>query len=163
MDEATFATEGSAWFIARSAVDSGGWRALYRGFGLSLFSSLPAGSVWWATYGGCQHWLDLHWTRTRGQQGSNAWEQALQRGIVQLLSCTSAAFAAATLTQPIDVTRTRLQVETSASLSTIVSELKATSGLRGFYRGLGPRVMHMTVFSVMLSSAYELLRHISRA
>jgi len=163
MNEATFAAEGSAWSITRSAVESGGWRALYRGFGLSLLSSLPAGSVWWATYGGCQHWIDIYWRSLRLQTENDAWEQALRRGVTQLLSGTSAAFVAATLTQPIDVTRTRLQVEKNASLSTIVSELKATSGLRGFYRGLGPRVLHMSVWGTVLSSAYELLRHISRA
>ena len=154
---------GSAWSVARSAIDSGGWRALYRGFGLSLFSSLPTGSIWWATYGGCQHWIDLNWTMMRGQNENNAWEWAMQRGITQMTSGTSAAFVAATLTQPIDVTRTRLQVERSGSLSAIVSQLKASSGIRGFYRGLGPRVVHMSIWGTVLSSAYELLRHISRA
>lgn len=160
MDQATFATKGSAWSIMSSAVKEGGWRALYRGFGLSLFSSLPAGSVWWATYGGCQHLLDQHW-KTRGTL--NEWEVAFQRIITQLLSGTSAALVAATLTQPLDVTRTRLQVQTNTPLSAIVSELKDTSGLRGFYRGLGPRVTHMAIWGTVLSSAYELLRHISRA
>lgn len=161
MDEATYATDGSTWCIVRSAVDSGGWKALYRGFGLSLLSSLPAGTCWWATYGGCQHWTDLYWRTT--QHETNAWDQAIRRVISQLVSGTSAAFVASTLTQPIDVTRTRMQVEKTASLSTIVSELKATSGTRGFYRGLGPRVLHMSVWGTVLSSAYELLRHISRA
>ena len=161
MDEATYATEGSSWSIIRSAVESGGWKALYRGFGLSLLSSLPTGSVWWATYGGCQHCIDLYWRMT--QHETNAWEQALHKGMTQLVSGTSAAFVASTLTQPIDVTRTRMQVEKTASLSSIVSELKTTSGIRGFYRGLGPRVLHMSIWGTVLSSAYELLRHISRA
>lgn len=164
MDNATFAAEGSAWSVMRSAIENGGgWRALYRGFGLSLFSSLPAGSIWWATYDGSQHSLQHYWKSNKTQQSNNEWEPLLQRGTIQLLSGTSAAFVAATLTQPLDVTRVRLQVETNASLSAIVSDLKATSGLRGFYRGLGPRVTHMTIWGTVLSSAFELLRHISRA
>ncbi len=63
------------------------------------------------------------------------------------------------------MTRTRLQVAQTenASLTQIVSDLKASSGLRGFYRGLGPRILHMSVWGTVLSSAYELLRHVSRA
>lgn len=160
MNETIYATEGSVLSVARSAIASGGWRALYRGFGLSLFSSLPAGSVWWSTYGGCQHWFDLYWSR-HGQQ--DEWKQCVQTATTQIASGTSAALVAATLTQPLDVTRTRLQVQTSASLGAIVSELKATSGIRGFYRGLGPRTFHMSIWGTVLSSAYELLRHISRA
>lgn len=166
MNETLYVKEGSAWCVARSAIaNGGGWTALYRGFGLSLFSSLPAGSVWWATYGGCQHWLDLHyyWRAQSSQQNNGEWQQILQRGITQIISGTSAALVAATLTQPLDVTRTRLQVQTNASLRTIVSELKATSGLRGFYRGLGPRTLHMSIWGTVLSSAYEVLREISRS
>jgi hypothetical protein len=161
MSEATFASQGSAWSVTKSAVAHGGWRALYRGFGLSLFSSLPAGSVWWSTYSGSQHVLDRYWSKQQSEQRD--WDRGLQRAITQMISGTSAALVAATLTQPLDVTRTRLQVQTKASLSTIVSELKASSGLRGFYRGLGPRILHMSIWGTVLGSAYELLRHISRA
>ena len=159
MNSSMYATKGSAWSVMHSAIDTSGWRALYRGFGLSLFSSLPTSSIWWSTYSGCQHWIDLH----RPQNISNdAWRQILEQTIIQLVSGTSAAFVAASLTQPLEVVKTRLQVGTSSTLSTIAKDLAATSGLRGFYRGLGPRITHMSVWGTVLSSAYELLRHASR-
>lgn len=162
MSDAKYATEGSAWSVTKHALQIDGWRALYRGFGLSLFSSLPAGSIWWSIYGGTQHVLDRYWISTR----RNPQEEVMfQRVVTQVVSGTSAALVAATLTQPLDVTRTRLQVAQTenASLTQIVSDLKASSGLRGFYRGLGPRILHMSVWGTVLSSAYELLRHVSRA
>ena len=161
MTNATYATEGSAWSVTRHALQNGGWRALYRGFGVSLLSSLPAGSIWWSIYGGTQHVLDRYWMSRRKVHDQVMW----QRAVTQVISGTSAAFVAATLTQPLDVTRTRLQVAQTknVSLTAIVSELKASSGLRGFYRGLGPRILHMSIWGTVLSSAYELLRHVSRA
>ena len=159
MNSSIYATKGSAWSVMRSAIDTSGWRALYRGFGLSLFSSLPTSSIWWSIYSGCQHWIDLH----RSRNGNNdEWRQMLERTIIQLVSGTSAAFVAASLTQPLDVVKSRLQVGTSSTLTTIAKDLAATSGLRGFYRGLGPRIMHMSIWGTVLSSAYELLRHVSR-
>ena len=160
MNEATYATRGSTFSVMRSAMDSGGLRALYRGFGLSLFSSLPTGSIWWATYGGCQHWIDLH--LIKNHKDKDSLRQTAERGLTQIASGLSAAFVAATLTQPLDVVKTRLQVATTTSLSSTARDLAATSGVRGFYRGLGPRIMHMSVWGTVLSSAYELLRHISR-
>jgi solute carrier family 25 protein 44 len=159
MNECMYAAEGSAWSVMRSAVETSGWRALYRGLGLSLFSSLPTGSIWWATYGGCQHWIDLHRPQTNI---NDTMRQVLERTIIQIVSGTNAAFVAATLTQPLDVVKTRLQVGTTSTLSTIVKDFATTSGVRGFYRGLGPRIMHMSVWGTVLSSAYELLRHVSR-
>lgn len=159
MNASMYATKGGAWLVMRSAINTSGWRALYRGFGLSLFSSLPTSSIWWSTYSGCQHWMDLHRPQN---SNSDTRRQVLERTIIQLVSGTSAAFVAASLTQPIDVVKTRLQVGTSSTLSTIAKDLAATSGVRGFYRGLGPRIMHMSVWGTLLSSAYELMRHVSR-
>lgn len=159
---------GTVRAIIQSEVRQGTWRALYRGFGLSLFSSLPTGTIWWATYSGCQQWVDGHLPHF---SENNHWVSGTaRRGAIQLVSGLSAALVAASLTQPLDVVRTRLQVglkqqgSRTAVLSpmSIASHLASTSGMRGFFRGLGPRTIHMGVWGTILSSAYEVLREISR-
>ncbi len=207
----------------------GGWRGFYKGFGMSLFTSLPTGTLWWATYSGVQHKLQNmkmndHWSivhsyehlfdgdsdsdsggpfsfifdRFNTNQGLNVNVNAnvnmnyinelLDRGIVQGISGVSAALVASTLTQPLDVVKTRLQVgnygnnntnsintnrtqtQTHAqhvhirkyTYTSVIKELYSTSGFRGFFRGLGPRITTMTIWGTVLSSAYEYLRHISR-
>jgi len=162
--------------VFRSIVEKEGYRhGLYRGFGLSLLGSLPAGTVWWAVYGGMQHRLDpyrrLRWGETEG-----SWTYLSRRGAVQVPAGLSAAAVAATLTQPIDVVRTRLQVgngaggngngasakPASASAWAVARELYGSSGPRGFFRGTGPRVFHMGLWGVILSSAYEYLKRATR-
>lgn len=167
-----YAQEGSARAVARSVIQTDGWKGLFRGFGLSIFNSLPTGTVWWATYSGCQHWLQsniwIHHTST------DLATQLGQQGVTQLFSGLGAALVASSLTQPLDVVKTRLQVGSfslstsvpsvpaSSSPMTVARELLLESGPRGFFRGLGPRILHMGVWGTVLSSAYELLRHISR-
>lgn len=160
--------EGSALSVSRSVLRTEGLRGLYRGFGLSMLSSLPTGSIWWATYGGCQHMLESFCV-LRDDEDTFSASYLLRKGTAQLTSGLSAALVAAGLTQPLDTTKTRLQVgierskkSTRTSSIALVKELAYSSGFRGFYRGLGPRTVHMGLWGTILSSAYELLRHISR-
>jgi len=85
--------------------------------------------------------------------------------MVQCISGLNAAIIAATLTQPLDVVKTRLQVGKTAKSLTytqVAKELYITSGFRGFFRGTVPRITTITLWGTVLSSAYEYLRHISR-
>ena len=156
---------GSVKAIMRSILRNEGWVGLYKGFGLSIFSSLPTGSVWWATYGGCQHFMDSLLSHPDKNEKTM---MALNKTIIQVTSGVTAALVASTISMPLDVVKTRLQVGDSA-LSTISStsalgvarDLWATSGFRGFFRGLGPRVIYMSTWGTILSSFYELLRHVS--
>mmetsp|Transcript_19966 Transcript_19966/g.28288 ORF Transcript_19966/g.28288 Transcript_19966/m.28288 type:complete len:458 (-) Transcript_19966:1565-2938(-) len=184
-----YSSRGSALSVVQDILRTeSGWKGLYRGFGLSMFNSLPAGSIWWATYSGCQHWIQPHVSKINISGGSssttkttetsyldmNSIQQFIQKSTTQLFAGISAAIVAATMTQPLDVVKTRLQVgkssgatiqnSSSSSLSaiTIAKDLFGTSGIRGFFRGLGPRILHMGLWGTVLSSAYEVLRHVSR-
>jgi len=171
-----------------------GWRGLYRGFGISIFNALPTGSIWWATYGGMQEQLSQFLGPTPigikdGKNGNKAgyWNSLIRTGVIQFGSGISAAIVAGTMTQPLDVIKTRLQVmgsnpsvlNTSASGSTasaptvlsglsassvvfVTKELATTEGIFGFFRGTGPRVLSMGIWGTVLSSAYEYLKFISK-
>ena len=170
MKDAAYARKGTAFCIISDIIRSDGYKGFYRGFGLSLFSSLPVGSIWWGTYTGCQHLLQ-NTNIFRFYKDHNDMTALGVRGCIQLISGLSAAAVAATLTQPLDVIKTRLQVGVKNSMANVphqptyfvvAKELYNSSGSMGFFRGTGPRIMSMGLWGTVLSSAYEYLRIISR-
>jgi len=191
MEPAAYARDGSAISVARSIVQREGVAGLFRGFGLSVFSSMPTGTVWWAVYSGCQAKMEQYSRsrsevtevlRVEGAETEGSFAYLARKGVVQLVAGISAATVAASLTQPLDTikTRTQLQMEdtlqhhtrtqsrsssnkpTYASYASVARELKISSGYKGFFKGTGARIIHMGMWGTILSSAYELLRHISR-
>jgi len=167
MEDSVYKKEGSTVKVARSIIKTEGWRGLYRGFGLSLFTSLPAGSIWWATYAGCKDILSVYGDSDVGIQNDTIRSIPLlaRQGMIQVASAFSAAVAASVLTQPLDTIKTRIQVgktggtKASTSLITAVKNLPSTPGL---YKGLLPRIAHMGIWGSVLSAAYEVLKLVSR-
>lgn len=182
--------KASARSVIRSILNNEGWVGLYRGFGMSIFTSLPGGTIWWATYGGCQYELSrlLVGFNVDKVDGNNS-GTLMWKGPVQLASSVFAAITTTTITQPLDVVKTKLQVEkfdyglvrkpfpnralVSRGLKNeftkrlpptafyIARRVMITSGIKGFYSGIIPRVIHMTLWGTILSSAYEYLKYIS--
>mmetsp|Transcript_24698 Transcript_24698/g.44718 ORF Transcript_24698/g.44718 Transcript_24698/m.44718 type:complete len:360 (-) Transcript_24698:1933-3012(-) len=147
--------------------EPGGWRNLYTGFGLSLFSSLPAGTAWWGTYGASHHLLH-EWAMITSRDRASDFPLSLEselwikRGVAQVISGMMAATCAGIITMPIDVVKTRLQVSSKGeSIQDVSKYLYKTHGAKAFFRGTGPRILHMGLWGTILSSAYEFLRHVS--
>jgi len=173
MDTSLYKVEGSAFKIMRNIVKIEGYGGFYKGFGMSLFTSLPVGTLWWATYSGCHQMLQnldvFKSTNDESSHMNEVYRLSIQ-GMKQIIAGGSAAIVAASLTQPLDVVRTRLQVGNYANSSAIVnatytsicSDLYTSDGLRGFFRGVTPRVISMSLWGTVLSTAYEFLRHVSR-
>jgi hypothetical protein len=164
MEEKVYKAEGSAAMVARSIIRTDGWRGLYRGFGLSLFTSLPAGTIWWGTYAGFKDKLSSF--ESFEDDGKAYIPPMARQGIIQVASAFSAAVAASLATQPLDTIKTRLQVGENdssmnprSSLRSIAKELVSTPGL---YKGLLPRIVHMGVWGSVLSAAFEVLKLVSR-
>ncbi|KAL7533726.1 hypothetical protein ACHAXR_006326 [Thalassiosira sp. AJA248-18] len=168
MEDSVYKEKGSTIKVARSIISKEGWRGLYKGFGLSLFTSLPAGSIWWATYAGCKDQLSVY-----GEPDVCLYNDVLRsiplvvrQGIIQVTSAFSAAVAAAVLTQPLDTIKTRLQVGNAGSMkpkkSSILSVVKELTSTPGLYKGLLPRIAHMGIWGSVLSAAYEALKLVSR-
>lgn len=167
MENLVYKENGTAIKVARSIINTDGWRGLYRGFGLSLFTSLPSGSIWWATYAGCKDQLSKFGDPDVSLENSamDSIPLVVRQGIIQVVSAVSAAVAASVATQPLDTIKTRLQVgnspgvKTSSSILSVARELTTKPGL---YKGLLPRIAHMGIWGSVLSAAYEGLKLVSR-
>lgn len=160
MDDSVYREKGSAVNVMKSIIAREGYGGLFRGFGLSLFTSLPAGTIWWASYAGVKDQLNHN---TDPYYPSEAIPVIARQALVQVTSAFSAAFAASILTQPLDTIKTRMQVEKGKpvffSPVVVAKELASTSGL---FKGLLPRIGHMGVWGSVLSAAYEYLKFVSR-
>lgn len=162
MSDSVYRKNGSAVNVMKSIIATEGYGGLFRGFGLSLFTSLPAGTIWWASYAGVKdqlnHYADPNYP-------VEAIPVLARQSLVQVTSAFSAAFAASILTQPLDTIKTRMQVAKgkAAFFSPIVvaKELTSTSA-SGLFKGLLPRIGHMGVWGSVLSTAYEYLKFVSR-
>eukprot|EP01135_Chromosphaera_perkinsii_P003125 Nk52_evm14s236 gene=Nk52_evmTU14s236 len=109
-----------------------GFLALYRGVGPTLIGVVPSRATYFATY----------------SQSKQFWGDQLMNGntdssLVHLLSAVCAGVAVSTLTNPIWMVKTRVQLEESSSLRRqsvtswgIIRQIFREEGIRGFYRGL---------------------------
>ena len=164
---------GSAVKIISDILRNDGLRGFYRGFGMSLFSSLPIGALWWGSYSGMQNFV-----QGKFQQKGFDTQDLSVRSIAQIVSGVTAAAVAATLTQPLDVIKTHVQVSSSSSstsssmmqsqlqqkvtYSSVARELYSKTGTKGFFRGTTPRVTRMAMWGTVLSGAHQVLCHVSR-
>lgn len=149
--------------VTRTIVSTEGYGGLFRGFGLSLVTSLPAGSIWWATYAGSKdQLLKMNLGFGKENQSSHSGTAMARSALIQVASAFNAAFAAAVITQPLDTIKTRLQVLGTSSGSSILSTTKALASTGKLYQGLIPRIAHMGIWGSVLSSAYEYLKIVSR-
>jgi solute carrier family 25 protein 44 len=169
-------TGASARSVMQAIGQEGG--SIFRGFGLSILTSLPAGTVWWSVYSACQHSMSTS-TSTSTSTTNGAPISMRDLVMAQVVSGVAAGVAAAFATQPLDVIKTRLQVDSHKRVSytqvvrqlllaaqstttTTTTTSSAVFALSGFYRGILPRMGHMSVWGTCLSGLYELLRYVSR-
>ncbi|KAL7496251.1 hypothetical protein ACHAWT_004472 [Skeletonema menzelii] len=159
MEDSVYRQKGSAVNVMKAIIAREGYGGLFRGFGLSLFTSLPAGTIWWASYAGVKDQLN-HYADPNYPMEIPV---IARQGFVQVTSAFSAAIAASILTQPLDTIKTRMQVANGKpvffSPVSVAKELASTSGL---FKGLLPRIGHMGVWGSVLSAAYEYLKFVSR-
>ncbi|KAK9864247.1 hypothetical protein WJX84_002434 [Apatococcus fuscideae] len=151
---------------------------LYRGFGASLFTFVPSSAVWWSAYGAYQKlvWREVErWggplesnvaQDSRGVEGRSQGKATAQVMAVQTSSALLSGLTAATLTNPLDVIKTRLQVAerkaggAKPSFSAIARKLIADEGARGLLKGVAPRMASTALWGTCMVSAYEFLKRL---
>jgi len=126
-----------------------GIRGFYKGYLITLGTSLPFNSIIWTLYWKIQYRLEklipLKYDRT-----------------VTPLSSTIAALLTSIITQPIDVLKTRLQVSSKRiSILKTILILIQQRGFQGFYSGLLPRAFIVVPNSVIMMSLYEIIKRAS--
>lgn len=173
--------KGNAKQFFNSLIRKDGYKGLYHGFGIAMLSAIPGGVSWWSAYTACQEYLHKFKTPIfigiDVDSGPFGELNNIGRHIVtQIISGSMAAFVAASITQPLDVIKTRLQVgvsstvhsnngsrhilakQSSPSIISVGRELIINEGAKGLYRGIGPRIINIAVWGTVFSSAYELLK-----
>ena len=142
--------EGASGSLAQTVreVTSGprGWRGLYRGLGISLMLGLPAGSLWWATYGSVRTALADEGPSSRGREFAH-----------KAIASTAAAAVVVSVMSPLDMIKTRVQLLTDSADSpfAIAARLIRRDGVASLYSGSMPRLVYLAVWSTMLITIYE--------
>ncbi|KAF5025157.1 hypothetical protein F66182_2733 [Fusarium sp. NRRL 66182] len=143
--------------IARSIHYAEGWRGFFRGLGPSVAGVVPATAIKFYVYGNCKHLsarlldLDVHHPAIHAQ------------------AAVAAGIATATLTNPIWLVKTRLQLDKAQTKVggvasrqyrnsfDCLAQVVRTEGVRGLYRGLSASYLG-TVETAMHLVMYERLK-----
>ena len=141
------------WQGLAAIVRSEGLRGLYRGMGVTMIGSGPAGMLYFTSY-------EVASRRLAGSLSPTA--TALTAGMVaEIVSCL--------LWVPIDVVKERMQVQTRAaaaatgapyyrSTTDALRQIMAREGLAGVYRGYGATIASFGPFSALYFAFYERLK-----
>jgi len=135
----------------------GGWPGLWRGLGPSLLRDIPFSAIYW--FGLEQVKKNLS---TMDKFKDNSIKNTL---LVNFISGTVSGTVAASVTTPIDVIKTQMQIV--LAFSGPVPECRAHSiffrilkedGIKGLFRGIVPRVIKVAPSCAIMISTYEVLQ-----
>eukprot|EP00216_Chloropicon_sp_CCMP2111_P000105 CAMPEP_0198239054 /NCGR_PEP_ID=MMETSP1446-20131203/4577_1 /TAXON_ID=1461542 ORGANISM="Unidentified sp, Strain CCMP2111" /NCGR_SAMPLE_ID=MMETSP1446 /ASSEMBLY_ACC=CAM_ASM_001112 /LENGTH=334 /DNA_ID=CAMNT_0043921597 /DNA_START=476 /DNA_END=1480 /DNA_ORIENTATION=- len=143
-----------------------GFRGFYRGYWMSVALFVPGSAMWWGAYSlyKSKLWAMLASDRLGENASADDIHSPLMMGI-QGASAVLAGCTTSTITTPLDVIKTRVQVvgETRAWSSTssflpAVKALVKSEGLGGLYRGLFPRMASSALWGSSMVLSYEFLK-----
>jgi len=134
-----------------------GWRGLYAGLGPSILGAVPATAVNFYTYGNCKR-IYADWFSLKENASS-----------VHMAAAMTAGIATGTITNPIWVIKTRMQLDSSPTTSRphhrtslqCVMHIFKQEGTRGFYRGLSASYLGVAESALHLV-LYERLKEVSQ-
>jgi solute carrier family 25 iron transporter 28/37 len=158
---------------------SEGISGFYRGFSATLWTGAVASACWWMCYENSKRtlydWLNSNHTQNKSSDQSvtqvNRWPQFF------------AGFIAGTVTSvvinPLDVVKTRLQTQHTQStinqstnqssshthyrnLSSGLMQVYREEGMRGYFRGVLPKLVSRGPISALSSIMYEMVLYLSR-
>jgi solute carrier family 25 protein 44 len=153
--------------IARSIVAKRGIFGLYQGLGASIITFVPSSAIWWSAYGAYQ---SLIWSGVdgyRGVQHASMHDAMRSEGEILAVQVAAGVVTGCTtsfLTNPLDVVKTRVQVDGDGGVTWrgTVRALYRREGVRGFFRGVGPRMASASLWGTTMVNAYELLKRSCR-
>ncbi|KAH7119498.1 mitochondrial carrier domain-containing protein [Dactylonectria estremocensis] len=134
-----------------------GWRGFFRGLGPSLAGVVPATAIKFYVYGNCKH------------LGARLFNRAEDDPMIHAQAAIAAGIATATLTNPIWLVKTRLQLDKARTQANGIAarqyrnsldclrQVVRTEGIGGLYRGLSASYLG-TVETAMHLVMYERLK-----
>ncbi|XP_006815419.1 solute carrier family 25 member 44-like isoform X1 [Saccoglossus kowalevskii] len=121
----------------------------YRGYLASLLTFIPNSALWWPFY-------HFYW-----QQLVSIAPSGVPFIALQAVAGPAAGMTSATLTNPMDIIRTRLQVSGGTSIIETFNELIKEDGMKGLTKGLTARYVATVPTSFMICVSYEFIKRIS--
>ncbi|XP_078286145.1 solute carrier family 25 member 44-like [Rhinoraja longicauda] len=125
-----------------------GPRGFYRGYLAALLMYIPHSAVWWPSYHFYAEQISV-WTPSE-------WPHL----IIQAIAGPLAAITASTVTNPMDVIKTRVQVGDKSIIDTS-RQLLREEGAWGFTKGLTARILSAAPTALAMVVGYETLKKMS--
>jgi solute carrier family 25 protein 42 len=145
--------EVSTFATTRSILESGGWRALYQGFGATLVGAGPRGAVGFGVF---ETLKDLSSRHTELQRFSPTTQK--------LLFGYLAGFCAETVIYPLDTVRRRQQALGSSSplgqrhLVSALLHIARTEGVPGMFKGLSLNLIKNPIATAVSFTVNDLIK-----
>lgn len=144
------ATEGRSkaqivWDVTRTIYQRDGLRGYYRGYTASLCTYVPSSASWWAFYHFFQDAYGL------------VVPAAVPHMVLQCAAAMSSGCASCLITNPLDLVRTRVQVQRRTIPETI-RWLWRTEGIGIFTKGLTARMTSSVIYSICIIFGYETVK-----
>ena len=131
--------------VTRNIYKRDGLRGFYRGYTASIFTYVPSSASWWTFYHMFQEIYD------------NLMPSVVPLTVTQCGAAMSAGCASCILTNPLDLVRTRVQVQRRPIPETI-RHLWQSEGLNVFSKGLTARMTSSIIYSVAIIFGYETVK-----
>jgi solute carrier family 25 protein 44 len=148
----------SAMDIVRQTIRREGLRGMYRGYSMAVISYVPTSSLVWGGYAVLKNTLREQFVDKKTGDSQKRWGSTTELLFTPLAGFTAAS-TAALITNPLDILRTRIQVnETNIGIRGTFSKLIAEHGVKGLWLGVGPRMVSMGSSSAVVFCAYELVK-----
>jgi solute carrier family 25 protein 44 len=151
--------------LARHIIKTEGIRGLYRGLGASVLTFVPASAIWWSSYGAWQSVIWAQWDRGKGiphQKGSAVVRPENEILTVQIFSGVLTGWTTACITNPMDVVKTRIQTSSNhdgpSTWAGTVVDIFQRDGIRGYFRGVVPRMASASIWGTAMVTTYEFLK-----
>ncbi|SAL99395.1 hypothetical protein [Absidia glauca] len=134
----------------RVMIHSQGILSLWRGLVPTMLRDVPFSAIYWMMYEEFKRQLQTKDQQTHLQQFQYSFFAGATSGTV-----------AAVVTTPFDVVKTRRQVSSNKEkhLVRLIQNIMVNEGVGGFFRGVVPRVMKVSVASGIMISSYEVGKH----
>ncbi|MDP2437530.1 MAG: MC/SLC25 family protein [archaeon] len=148
----------------RAILQQDGLRGLYRGFGATLLTGIPASATAFASY----EWVRRHLHQFRRYHRMDG---SIEKHSVHIISGATAGLIGAVVVQPLDLALTRLQVQVHSQDGVapkyrnafhVISTVSREEGLRALAKGLVPRILHFVPMGALGFSTYELVKYLAK-
>eukprot|EP00056_Hartaetosiga_gracilis_P000588 m.39138 g.39138 ORF g.39138 m.39138 type:complete len:345 (-) comp10268_c0_seq2:92-1126(-) len=141
--------------LASNIIKAEGVRGFYKGYWASIAAFAPTSAIWWSVYGVLRRW----------QSGDDVVKQDMYTIAQQAVAGSLAGITTAVITNPLDVVRARLQVDgrvgDGIGWTRVFAQLWKEEGMSGMYKGVTARMGYMGVNSLLMISAYEMVKRLS--